>query len=296
MPMIGDRPEVNVDTVVYATDFQAAAENAGPYARLLANACSATLVVAHTFLLDQAASEAEVKFGTASRQREHLQHVLTQRAAALSPNGHAAVPVLLEGIPQEEIPRLAEQRAPSIIVLGTHGAGRIEHGLIGSVAERILRSTRWPCLTVGPLVSSAPAARELPFRRILFATDLGNTAPQAAMFAIAFAEEAGAELHVMNAVPSGQARHAAEWSETEKRYQRRLEELVPGRARDFCIPSTFVEIGSAHDRILGHIREHSVDLLVLSVRKSSHLGLTMRTSGAYRVIAEAPCPVLTITE
>ncbi|HUY94539.1 MAG TPA: universal stress protein [Terracidiphilus sp.] len=296
MPMIGDRPEVNVDTVIYATDFGAAAENAGTYARLLADACSATLVVVHAFLLDQAATEAEIKIKTASRQREHLQHLLVQRAAALSPNGTAAVPLLLEGIPHVAIPRLAEKRAPSLIVLGTHGAGRLEHGLIGSVAERILRSTRWPCLTVGPLARRAPMAGELPFHRILFATDLESASPQAAMFAIALAEEVGAELHVMNAVPGGEARHAAEWTEAEKRYRRKLEELVPRQARDFCSPSTFVEIGSAHDRIIGHIQEHGVDLLVLGVHKSSHLGLTMRTSGAYRVIADAPCPVLTITE
>ena len=295
MPMIGDRPEVNVDSVIYATDFEAAAENAGTYARMLADACTANLLVAHAFLLEQAAREAEMTKGTVSRQREHLHQVLAHRAGALSPNGRAAVPVLLEGIPEEEIPRLAEEHAPSIIVLGTHGAGRLEHGIIGSVAERILRSTRWPCFTVGPLAPKAPMARELPFHRILFATDLGPAAVHGAMFAVAFAEEAGADLHVMNAVPGGEARHAAEWREIEKHYQERLQSLVPDRAREFSNPHTYVEIGGVHDRILGHIRDHGVDLLVLSVRKSSHLGLTMRTSGAYRVIAEAQCPVLTIT-
>jgi nucleotide-binding universal stress UspA family protein len=294
--MIGDQPEVNVDSVIYATDFEPAAENAGTYARLLADAFSATLLVVHAFLLDQAAAEAEMTHQYISRQRQHLHDLLAQRAARFSPNGAMADAVLLDGIPQDEIPRLAEKHAPCILVLGTHGAGRLEHGLIGSVAEKILRSTRWPCLTVGPLVSRAPMTRDLPFRRILFATDLGPAAPRGAMFAVAFAQEAGAELHVLNVVPGGETRHAKEWMEAEKHYRKRLEELLPERARDFCNPSTFVEIGSEHDRILGHIQKHGADLLVLSVRKSSHLGLTMRTSGAYRVIAEAPCPVLTITE
>lgn len=294
MPMIGDRPEVNVDTVVFATDFEPAAQNAGGYARLLADAFSARLLVSHVFLLDQAASEAEMTRGLVSRQRDHLNHLLEQRAAELSRPGNNATPVLLQGIPHEQIARLAEQRAPSLIVLGTHGAGRLEHGLIGSIAEKILRSTRWPCLTVGPRTPPAPESLELPFRRILFATDMESAAVAGAMFAAAFAEEAGAELHVMNAVPGGEVRHA-EWSETQKRYERKLEQLLPDRAHDFCNPKAFIEIGKAHDRILGHIRELGVDLLVLGVHKSSHLGLTMRTSGAYRIIADAPCPVLTIT-
>jgi hypothetical protein len=33
---------------------------------------------------------------------------------------------------------------------------------------------------------------------------------------------------------------------------------------------------------------------VLGLRKTSHLGLEMRTSGAFRIIVDAECPVLTI--
>jgi nucleotide-binding universal stress UspA family protein len=55
------------------------------------------------------------------------------------------------------------------------------------------------------------------------------------------------------------------------------------------------EVGKAHDQILSHIREFSVDLLVLSVHKSSHLWLASRMSGAFKIVADAPCPVMTIT-
>jgi hypothetical protein len=37
-----------------------------------------------------------------------------------------------------------------------------------------------------------------------------------------------------------------------------------------------------------------MDLLVLGIRKTSHLGMEMRTSGAFRIIVDAECPVLTI--
>jgi nucleotide-binding universal stress UspA family protein len=56
----------------------------------------------------------------------------------------------------------------------------------------------------------------------------------------------------------------------------------------------FVAMGNAHDRILEHIREQAVDLLVLGIRKTSYLSMEMRTSAAFHIIVGAECPVLTI--
>ena len=55
------------------------------------------------------------------------------------------------------------------------------------------------------------------------------------------------------------------------------------------------EVGKAHAAILRHIQERSIDLLVLGIRKTAHLGLEMRTSGAFQLIVDATCPVMTIT-
>lgn len=290
MPIVGDRPEISVNAVIYATDFSTCSENAGNYARLLASHFSASLLVTHSFLLTQAAMEVETAERRTSRQRDDLLAQLTQKANALSSDTLKAVPVLLEGNPHQVIPALAEKHAPALIVLGTHGAGPIEHELIGSVAEKILRSTRWPCLTVGPQTPRTSAGT-LPFHRILYATDLSP----AAVHALTFAEAAGCDLDVLNVIPENSPEDPNRAAELKKHYYHALDQLVPEHVSDFCNPHTFVKTGKARDRILAHIRENSVDLLVLGIRKTSHLGLEMRTSGAFRLIAEAPCPVLTIT-
>jgi len=69
---------------------------------------------------------------------------------------------------------------------------------------------------------------------------------------------------------------------------------VPQSAKEFCDPRTYVATGGAHDKILEHIKERSIELLVLGIRKTSHIGMEMRKSGAFRIIVDAPCPVLTI--
>ena len=294
MPMVGDRPAIDVSSIVFATDFSACSENAGSYARLLANYFSAPLLVAHAFLLSRAAHEVELRHGTSSQHREELKARLSHVADTLGSTSVKTEPFLLEGNPHEVIPTLADKHEPSLIVLGTHGAGPIEHGVIGSVAEKILRSSRWPCFTVGPKVPPiAPGTP--PFRRILFTTDFTTAGTHAAPFALAFAEEAGGEIDTLNVIPDHSKNDADKLSLMLDPYYDTLARLVPPHARDFCSPHTFVEEGNAHDRIIGHIREHKIDLLVLGLLKSSHLGLEMRTSGAFRLIADAECPVLTVT-
>ena len=200
---------------------------------------------------------------------------------------------LLEGDPKDVIPALADHNAPAIIVLGTHGGGRIERGIIGSIAEKILRSSQWPTLTVGPLVKHE-SSQTFPFARILFATDFTVAAANAAVYAVTFAEVFGAKIDVLNVIQDDGLEHPDRLSDLRNRFFSALDSIVPQQAREFCDPRTFVAVGKAHDQILDHIKERSIDLLVLGIHKTSHLSMEMRTSGAFRIIADTACPVLTI--
>jgi nucleotide-binding universal stress UspA family protein len=53
-----------------------------------------------------------------------------------------------QGVPWSEIVRFAESNAIDLIVMGTHGRTGISHALIGSVAERVVRRSPCPVLTV----------------------------------------------------------------------------------------------------------------------------------------------------
>jgi nucleotide-binding universal stress UspA family protein len=55
---------------------------------------------------------------------------------------------LVEGPPNREIVRYAEQGGFDLIVMGTHGRGGIDRLLLGSVAERVVRASTVPVLTV----------------------------------------------------------------------------------------------------------------------------------------------------
>jgi nucleotide-binding universal stress UspA family protein len=55
---------------------------------------------------------------------------------------------LLAGNPFLEIIRYAKAHDVDLIVMGTHGRGPIAHMLLGSVAEKVVRKSPCPVLTV----------------------------------------------------------------------------------------------------------------------------------------------------
>jgi nucleotide-binding universal stress UspA family protein len=293
MPIIGDRPDLKLKAVICATDFSLGAQNAGLYASHLAGYFSASLIVAHAFTLSQAALEVEINQILVSQQRKDLKALLANKATQLAGKSIEATSILLEGDAKDVIPALADKYQPAIIVLGTHGGGRFERGIIGSTAEKILRSTRWPSLTVGPRVRPA-SSKTLPFGRVLFATDFSEAAAHAALYAVSVAEAFRAKIDVLNVIQERSVGHPDRLSDLQRDYYETLDRLVPEQAKEFCDPRTFVEVGKAHEQIIEHITEHSIDLLVLGIRKSSHLSVETRTSRVFQIIVEAKCPVLTI--
>ena len=59
------------------------------------------------------------------------------------------------GAPSSVIVRYAEEHDIDMIVIGTHGRGPIKEMLIGSVADKVVRSARCPVLTVRPSAHEA---------------------------------------------------------------------------------------------------------------------------------------------
>ena len=98
---------------------------------------------------------------------------------------------------------LARDKQADLIVLGTHGRSGLEKVLMGSVAERIFRETRFPVMTVGPKAEEkCRTTAEL--RRILYATDFSAESLHAAPFAISLARENRAHLILLNCFEGGE--------------------------------------------------------------------------------------------
>jgi nucleotide-binding universal stress UspA family protein len=76
--------------------------------------------------------------------REHLQKTLRQVQAEVP--GTSAV--LRNGNPALEILAVISDKHPDLVVMGTHGRTGVSHALLGSVAEKVVRLSKVPVLTV----------------------------------------------------------------------------------------------------------------------------------------------------
>ena len=176
MPAIAKHLAVHLESVVFATDFSPASYNAGLYASAISAHFHTGFVVAHAFVLTQAALEVEAERPLSSQQRINLRHDLTLVAEVLKSGKGQIETILLEGDPCAAVPTLVHGNNRALVVLGTHGRGSIDRYVLGSTAEGILRHSTGPVLTVGPNVDILRAGT-LNISRILYATDCSRKLP-----------------------------------------------------------------------------------------------------------------------
>ncbi len=79
---------------------------------------------------------------------KHVTEKAKARLQSLGINENAIKVVVLEGHPESELLSYAESHAIDLVVIGTHGRKGIDRLLIGSVADKVTRSSKVPVLLV----------------------------------------------------------------------------------------------------------------------------------------------------
>jgi nucleotide-binding universal stress UspA family protein len=144
---------LSIKTVLVPTDFSEASEAALNYGKAIAEAFGASLHLVHVMedLLAHAWA-AEVYVASAPNLREEIERESRLRLETMLPEPERerlkARVALLSGSPFIEIIRYAKANDIDLIVMGTHGRGPIAHMLLGSVAEKVVRKSPCPVLTV----------------------------------------------------------------------------------------------------------------------------------------------------
>lgn len=207
------------------------------------------------------------------------------------------------GHPSEAILESAARERADLVVMGTQGLGGLRKMMLGSTAERVLRSARTPVMAVpaaaaGPDAPAAGATRlEIP--RILVATDFSATAAAAVEWAASLARDAGTSLtlvHVVQPVVVA-PQWSAFFSESDEprlaQARTRLEGLSSALqgppARD-----TVVSLGSPAETIASTAEDRTSGLIVMGLA-GEHGALAPRPGSiAYRVLGLAKVPVVVV--
>jgi nucleotide-binding universal stress UspA family protein len=135
-----------ISRILVATDFSAQACNALEWARSLADAFGAKLVLLHVIDIFSLAEIGCVMGGI-----DPL-HLLREQAHKCMSELKALVPdaeiVIREASPRPVIVDAALELNCQMIIMGTHGRSGLAHLFLGSVAEYVVRNSKVPVLTV----------------------------------------------------------------------------------------------------------------------------------------------------
>lgn len=138
--------------IVHPTDFSAEAEAAEQEAVRLARRLNAELVLVHVATETPLYGEQMFAMPDVKRiyeaQARWAEERLAERAAALTREGIPARWRRRVGVVHAEIGTVAREEAADYIVIGTHGRGGLDRVMLGSVAERVVRTAPCPVITV----------------------------------------------------------------------------------------------------------------------------------------------------
>ena len=206
--------------------------------------------------------------------------------------------VVKQGNIVESINEHARDIRADLIVMGTHGRQGIDHAIMGSVTEKIVRTA--PC----PVVTLRENPKRKKTKNILFTTDFSEYSFLALPFALNIARKFKAKLYQVYVVepfvndPANPNNHFPD---------DRLFEKVENSAYDLFntlnkeSENSGIEINqevitgfAPHADIVEYVKKQAIDLIVIATHGHSGIKHMLLGSTTARIVRYAPCPVLSI--
>jgi nucleotide-binding universal stress UspA family protein len=147
---------MNWKTILVPHDFSASANHASAIARDEAKVHGAKLLLLHVIQLptqlqpdfailpEGTGAPIGLKDYAISQAETHVNDL----TARLAKDGVTVTGFIRVGNPVDEIATFVTENAVDLIVMGTHGRSGLAHMLIGSVTERVVRTSSVPVLTI----------------------------------------------------------------------------------------------------------------------------------------------------
>jgi nucleotide-binding universal stress UspA family protein len=275
---------ISLKEILVPTDLSAGSEAAVDHAALVADRLGARLTLYH------AVEVPDHRFAHWAFAKNHIIWIQAEKDArrmlerCASRLGHeCGVAVERTGSAHRGIAAFIKKTQPDLTVMATHGRRGLDHLVLGSVTEQVLRHSYRPILCV----REAEHGSVLPYRRILVPTDFSLASRLVFPMAVFLATSFGAEVLAVHV-----------------RSERTLEPgdpVIPTEAslwsffeRDFAGVEVTAQVhtGSVWERIVHVARIEKADLIVMSTRGHDSLSDHVLGSNTDRVLRNAPCPVL----
>jgi len=207
--------------------------------------------------------------------------------------------IIEDNNPVEAITQEAARLAVDLIVMCSRRRP-LRAALLGSTAESVYRTA--PC----PVFITHPEQREwvhsptvdADLKRVLVAHDFSDFSELALRYALSFAQQYKAELHLLHVLPAPvltEPEIAWTTSSTESLYQKAagsLQKSIPDDAYHWCKIKTGVRWGKPYREVLAYAKENDIDLVFMGAHGAGFGMQTLFGSNADRILRQSPCPTV----
>lgn len=285
-----------IERILFPTDFTNRAERAFARAASLADAFGAELHVLN-IVVPTETSLAD-PMGHLSLKKESID---TWSDAYRLSNGDAGKIVHAQvriASPPVGILHYAESHEIDLIVMATHGRKGLDHLLLGSVAEEVVRRAGCPVLTI----RNADAAANAPdWKRILVPVDFSESSAMIVKYAKELAIEYGAQLDLLHVIEEavfptiyGVDPIAVAGPQVIERSKESLNELIQTTGEPDVPFEIHVAVGHPVKEIVDFAEGRGLDLITIATHGLTGLQRLLIGSVTEKVVRLAPCPVLTL--
>lgn len=143
---------MRISKILFPTDFSKNSEAPLAYVKELAGRCRCTIIVLHAIERLEELSHFPLPMKALQELKKERRRLAMAglKKFVREKFGHSRRIVLevAEGPPYQAIVEVAKKRRPSLIIMGTHGRGVLAGFLLGSNAERVVKTAPCPVLTV----------------------------------------------------------------------------------------------------------------------------------------------------
>jgi nucleotide-binding universal stress UspA family protein len=203
--------------------------------------------------------------------------------------------VMLIGDAADLIVRQAEFDKTDLIVMPTRGCGPFRRFLLGSVTAKVLHDATCPIWTGVHLEETSDVQWKV-IRNVACAVDTGSEAPQVLKWAADFANEFGARLTIVHAIPAvTPLTHGFFDPDLWNALAAEAREKMAGFKLEAGVQHAdiLVEKGSPSKAVSKAATQIDADLLVIG-RNPMDGVLGRLLEHAYSIIRESPCPVVSV--
>ena len=293
---------MTIQTVLIPTDGSARSTAAARRGFDLATALDCTVHVLS--VADSSIATGAGYGGDSPSIRKRLRETATERVTSLrdeaTQRGIEATAVTREGIPAKEIVTYADDVGIDAILLGTSGRGGVARTVMGSVADKVVRTASMPVITITPEAARAETTDAVD--TILLPTDGSEPATAAAEFGVELASQVNASVRLLSVIDGSRSSVLSRIRDTEsaadedglhERATAHLDALASD-ARDRGVKThVTVTDGDPGEEIVRYAESEAVDLIGLGTTGHGGFERLLVGSVADQVIRTAPVPVLT---